>query len=444
MKIINFKAIIYPLKSGRGQNLFLRQWFFLIIFTLLILRVFPSAIVPGQKNRLNLTFTLSMERPHTHYFQVNLQITGLAADYLDLKLPNWTPGYYRLMDYARNVINFKARDEAGNSLICSKTAKNVWRIKKGRARNVFVDYDVYAFNVSVAESFLDDSRAFVVPASVFMYPDGYLQNPVKLKIVTNELLPQIYCGLDEIAGETRAFYAPDFDILYDCPIYVGQPEVLQFEVNGVSHRIVAEDLGQVPRIKIINDFKKIVETSITIMGDLPYRHYTFILMEGGGGGLEHLNSMAAYMNASVLQTPESYKNWLAFIAHEYFHHYNVKRIRPEVLGPFDYDRENYTHMLWVSEGITVYYEYLILKRAGLLTNEEFFDRISRTIATYENIPGSKIQSVTESSFDTWIRFFARSEEAMNTGISYYDKGAILGLLLDLKIRHENSEQKIFR
>jgi len=150
--------------------------------------------------------------------------------------------------------------------------------------------------------------------------------------------------------------------------------------------------------------------------------------------------MAAYMNAANLQSPAGYKNWLAFIAHEYFHHYNVKRIRPVALGPFDYDRENYTRMLWVSEGITVYYEYIILKRAGLLSTEEFFDRISSTIARYENIPGSKVQSAVESSFDTWIQFFSRSEETANTTISYYDKGAILGLLLDLKMRHETQNK----
>ncbi|MCX7973644.1 MAG: PDZ domain-containing protein [Candidatus Aminicenantes bacterium] len=438
MKIIK-KLMIRPRHSVVLSSLFL-----IILFFCLTGAFFPSsASSQARKNQLNLSYTLSMEKPHTHYFQVKLFIGGLTADYVDLKLPNWTPGYYRIMDYARHVINFKANDEAGHPLSWSKIAKNIWRIKVGRAKNISVDYNVYAFNVSVAESFLDARRAFVVPASFFMYPDGYLQNPIKLKIITNAYLPHVFCGLDEVSGETTTFYAPDFDILYDCPIYVGQPEVLQFEVNGVPHRIVAEDLGQVPRTKIINDFKKIVEVSVAIIGDLPYKHYTFILMDGGGGGLEHLNSMAAYMNASALQSPIGYKNWLAFIAHEYFHHYNVKRIRPKVLGPFDYDKENYTRMLWVSEGITVYYEYLILKRAGLLTEEEFFERMSRTIANYENIPGSKVQSAAESSFDTWIRFFARNEEAANTGISYYDKGAILGLLLDLKIRYETKNKKSF-
>jgi predicted metalloprotease with PDZ domain len=424
-----------------NRNLKIKTLLALLILALIIQLANSSALASLSQNRLDLTFTVSMDKPHTHYYHVNLEIVGQTSEYLDLKLPNWTPGYYRIMDYARHVINFRAKEAGGRSLAWLKIAKNVWRIRTGRAKNISIDYDVYAFNVSVAESFLDDRRAFIVPASLFMYPEGYLQNSVKLKIIPNDLLPQIFCGLDEIPGENNTFYASDFDILYDCPIYVGLPEVISFEVLGVPHRIVAEDLGQIPRHKIIEDFKKIIETSVGIIGELPYRHYTFILLDGGGGGLEHLNSMAAYMNASGLQTPGGYKNWLAFITHEYFHHYNVKRIRPQVLGPFDYDRENYTRMLWVSEGITVYYEYLILKRAGLLTEEEFLDRLSRTIASYENIPGSKVQSATESSFDTWIRFFARNEETANISISYYDKGAILGLLLDLKIRHETQNKK---
>lgn len=382
-----------------------------------------------------------MERPHTHYFQVTLEIDGLVAEHISLKLPNWTPGYYRIMDYARHVINFRAADESGKPLAWEKTAKNIWGVKTEKATHVTIKYDVYAFNVSVAESFLDDSRAFLVPASLFMYPDGYLQLPIKIKINPSDAFPRIFTGLDMAPEEPNTFFAPDFDVLYDCPIYLGNPEVLTFEVDGIPHVIAAEDLGRVDRSALIADLEKIAQGAVAIIGDLPYRHYTFILMDGGRGGLEHLNSMAAYMNAASLQTPEGYKNWLAFLAHEYFHHYNVKRIRPIALGPFDYDRENYTRLLWVAEGITVYYEYIILKRAGLLSAEEFLDRLSSTIARYENVPGSKVQSATESSFDTWIRFFYRSEESANISISYYDKGAVLGLLLDLKIRHQSRNQR---
>jgi predicted metalloprotease with PDZ domain len=170
------------------------------------------------------------------------------------------------------------------------------------------------------------------------------------------------------------------------------------------------------------------------MGEFPYRHYTFLIIGPGGGGLEHLNSTAVTLNPGSLADARGYQRWLSFIAHEYFHLFNVKAIRPIALGPFDYDRENYTNMLWFSEGVTVYYEYLLLNRAGLMTGDEVLERLGSTIAAYENAPGRRHQPATLSSFDTWTGFFGRSEHAANATISYYDIGCGLGLLLDLKIR----------
>jgi predicted metalloprotease with PDZ domain len=161
----------------------------------------------------------------------------------------------------------------------------------------------------------------------------------------------------------------------------------------------------------------------------------------GGGGLEHMNSAALTFSAAGLNDPVGYKRWLSFVSHEYFHHFNVKRIRPIALGPFDYDKENYTNMLWVSEGISVYYEDLILNRAGLLNRDEVLERFRTSIAGYENAPGRRFQSATESSFDTWMKFFSRGGNTANTTISYYDKGAGLGMLLDFKIRNETKNRK---
>jgi predicted metalloprotease with PDZ domain len=170
------------------------------------------------------------------------------------------------------------------------------------------------------------------------------------------------------------------------------------------------------------------------MGEIPYRHYTFLIIGPGGGGLEHLNSTAVTLNPASLADARGYQGWLSFIAHEYFHLFNVKRIRPLALGPFDYDRENYTDLLWFSEGVTVYYEFLLLNRAGLMTADAVLERLGTTIANYENAPGRRHQPATLSSLDTWTGFFGRSEHASNTTISYYDIGCGLGLLLDLRIR----------
>lgn len=390
----------------------------------------------GQTPEGTMAFFVSVERPTAHYFHVVFRCDGLKGETQDFKMPSWTPGFYRIMDYARNVVNFSAKDGTGNLMAWEKTSKNTWRVKSGKAAAIVVSYDVYAFTRFVAESYLDDSMGFISPASVFMHVAGLLRHPVTVTVQPYKDWSQISTGLDPVDGKPNTFFAPDFDVLYDCPILLGNQEILSFEVKRIPHIFTVDNLGTFDQKKFVADLKKMVEAAAAIIGEIPYSHYAFLIIGPGGGGLEHQNSSALTLNPSSLNNPAGYKSWLSFVAHEFFHLYNVKRIRPIALGPFDYDKENYTNMLWVSEGFTVYYEYLILNRAGLFTRDEVLERFRSTIARYENVPGHLFQSATESSFDTWIHFFSRGENAANTTISYYDKGAALGLLLDLKIRNE--------
>lgn len=394
----------------------------------------PGGMTPGRDAEPRLAITVSMDRPSTHYYHVVLRADGLKGDAQDFKLPAWTPGYYRIMDYARNVVNFRAEDGDGRVLPWEKTAKNTWRVGTGRAAAAVVSYDVYAFTRFCADSYLGDDGGFITPAGIFMHVAGRLKEPVTVTIRPAPDWNRISTGLDSVAGRPGTFAAPDFDALYDCPILVGNQEVLAFEAAGIPHEVAAYDLGAADRPRMMADFKKIVEAATAMMGDVPYRRYVFLVIGPGGGGLEHLNSCALALNPASLSGPEGYKGWLSFVAHEYFHLYNVKAVRPLALGPFDYDRENYTNMLWVSEGLTVYYEYLLLNRAGLMSRDEVLERLGATIARYENAPGRRRQPATASSFDTWLNFFGRGEHAANTTISYYDIGAGLGLVLDLKIR----------
>lgn len=396
----------------------------------------PAAASPDA-----VSFTISMDHPSTHYFHVVMRVDGAGAAGLDVKLPAWTPGYYQIMDYARNVLNFRAEDASGAPVEWQKTAKNTWRLRTAKAGTVVVSYDVYAFSPSVADSYLDDRRAFICPTGVFMHVAGRLQSPATVVVRPAEGWKAVSTGLDPMPGRPNAFTAPDFDVLYDCPILVGNQEVIPFEVRGVRHALAAVELGDLDRAKFVADLAKMIEASATLMGDIPYAHYTFMVIGPGGGGLEHLNSTALTLGSGGTATRDAYVRWLAFVTHEYFHLYNVKRIRPVALGPFDYDRENYTNMLWVAEGLTVYYEDLILNRAGLLTRDEALERARANIAKYENAPGHLFQSATESSFDTWIKFFARTPNLATTTISYYDKGAALGLLLDLAIRHHSNNAR---
>ena len=410
-----------------------------IIILTLILAVGSPVLAQGGPGAVE--FAVSMDQPNTHYFHVVLRCGGLKGETQDFKLPAWTPGYYQIMDFARNVLNFAAADGAGRSLPWEKTAKNAWRVKRGRADLVVVSYDVYAFNRFCADSFLDDREAFITPTSVLMHPAGLLRRPAVLTVKPAAGWAKVSTGLDPVPGRPNTFSAPDFDTLYDSPILIGNQEVLDFEVRGIPHSFVGTGLGTFDRAAFVSDLTRIVEASAELMGELPYRRYVFISIGPGRGGLEHSNSTALAFDGKGLDTPEGRRRWLAFVCHEYFHLFNVKRIRPIALGPFDYDKENYTRMLWVSEGFTVYYEGLILNRAGLFTRADVLKQFQSSISGTENSPGRLFQSAEASSYDTWIQSFFRSGNAANTTISYYEKGDALGVLLDLAIRNASANRK---
>jgi predicted metalloprotease with PDZ domain len=410
----------------------------LILFASVVVLAQGLAAAQHRDGVPTMSITVSMDRPTTHYYHVLFRAENLSGETQDLKLPVWTPGYYRIMDYAKNVKDFRAEDGDGRPLPWEKTAKNAWRVRSGKARTIDVSYDVYAFNRFCADSYLSDDGGFLTPAGLFVHLAGHLGDPVMVTVLPFPDWDHVATGLDPVADRPNTFHAPDFDTLYDCPILVGDLELLTFEAAGLPHTVAAYDLGEIDRTKFAGDLKRIVEAAASLMGELPYRHYTFLVIGPGGGGLEHLNSTAVTLNPASLASPQGYSRWLSFVAHEYFHVFNVKSIRPIALGPFDYDRENYTHMLWVSEGLTVYYEYILLNRAGLMTRDDVLARLGSAIARYENAPGRRYQSAADSSFDTWLNFFGRDEHAAATTISYYDIGAGLGLLLDVKIRNASN------
>jgi len=417
----------------------IRAFKFLPVLLILFLSL-SAGKAQNSKGSL-IEYTVSMENPNNHYFHVSLNYSGFGEKSVLLKMPVWTPGYYMIMDYPRNLINFHVTGSSGNKLAWKKTSKNCWEINTESEKFIRVTYDIFAFRTSVADSFLDDGRGFISPTGIFMYPDGKKDHPVTVSIIPYEKFAEISTGLDPVPGKKNSFYATGFDVLYDSPILAGNQEILRFETGGIPYTIAAENLGKIERSRLIEDYRKIVETSTSLIGEIPYKHYTFIMMNKGMGGLEHTNSMAVFSNRLDIGSSELSGGWLSFIAHEFFHLYNVKTIRPIALGPFDYDKENYTDMLWFSEGVTSYYENLILNRAGLFKREDVFRELKTSISNYENIPGHLFQSVAESGFDSWMLFFNRSENASNTTISYYDKGCALGMLLDLRIRYESGNKK---
>jgi predicted metalloprotease with PDZ domain len=409
-----------------------------IAFSLLAVLAMFLSFVPLAAD--TMAFTVTMPQPANHYFHVTLRCEGLKGGVQDFKMPAWMPGFYRILDYEKNVTNFRAASGSGRPLPWEKVSRNTWRVASDNAPAIVVDYDVFG-NVSFpAQSFLDAQRAFIAPPGIFLYVAGQIRHPATVAIVPPPGWRQVSTGLDQVQGRPGTFFAPDFDVLYDCPFLLGNQEVRQFEVRGVPHKVVIENVPEtVDRQKMTADLKKIVDAATRLIGDIPYSHYVFLLIGTGNGGIEHSNSAACLFNGKSLADAKGYQGWLSYVSHEYFHNFNVKRIRPIALGPFDYETENLTSMLWVSEGLTVYYEDIVMVRAGLMTPGEYLEKMARAMTRFENTPGRSYQSATESSLQTWGGSGFGGDR--NTTISYYDDGAMLGAMLDLKIRNESGNHK---
>lgn len=375
-----------------------------------------------------------------HAFHVVMDLDEMRGDTIFLKMPAWTPGYYQLLHFADNVSNFVAVDGAGKPLPIVRYGRNGWKLVRGKSGTIRITYDVSAKRTFVANPFVTDDRAYISPPGVFFYVAGELNRPASLFV---ELPPgwKAATGL-EPAGPAH-FTSPNFDVLYDSPILMGELEELpSFDVRGIRHRFIGYKLGNFDRAEFMNGLKRIVEASVNLMDDIPYREYTFLAIGPGPGGIEHLNSTSFGFSGESLNTREGSIRMFTFLAHEYFHLYNVKRIRPVELGPFDYDKENRTNLLWVSEGFTVYYDLLLTLRAGLMTQEAFFQGVSSRIAAYENKPGKNFQSAMQASYNTWSDGpFGRTDDEVNKTVSVYDKGAALGLLMDMAIRNATGNRK---
>jgi predicted metalloprotease with PDZ domain len=424
---------------------------------LLVLPLLAEAQAP-----VDISFTVAMSRPHTHLFAVEIAIKRAASGPQEemLVMPVWTPGSYLVREFERNVQDFAVTDAARQPLKWEKTNKNTWRVVTNGAREWRATYRVYANELSVRTSELNSEHAFWNNANLLMYLEGFLKSPATLRVLAPDVW-KVATGLPAVPGQRNTFRAENFDILYDSPFEASDFKTIVFNVKGVPHRIVIDGAGNYDPERMRRDVQKIVETQVELMGgEVPYRDYTFILhlRSNAGGGLEHLNSCAlgyprfgftirsgdratsAAPNTTDRPEPD-YRGFLGLVSHEFFHLWNVKRIRPDALGPFDYTQENYTKVLWVAEGITDYYADLVLRRAGLISESEYLTAIARSIQNMQNTPGRLEQSVEESSFDAWVKYYRQDENSVNSQVSYYDKGALLGLLLDLEIRKRSGGAK---
>lgn len=389
-----------------------------------------------------LLYTLRMPEPSNHLFEITVSARGVGAEPVEFQMPAWSPGRYVIYDFARNVQDVAASDAAGLPLRVAKTDKQTWRVDAGPGGDVVFSYRVYANNLSGTFSQLNDRHASVNGPSVYMSLVGHKPDPVRLVIEP----PSGWKTLNarsRTPGQTT-FDFENYDLLLDSPTAIAPNlQIRTFHVDGVEYRVVVQQFGSRTGSidRYVADVERIVTAENAVLGPPPeLDRYTFFVYFAPGNdstdGMEHLSSTSIVRN-HPLDAGDVYNGVLWVTAHEFFHLWNVKRIRPVELGPWDYTRENYTTSLWIAEGITSYYSDLFLRRAGLASDEDYFDALAEIVAKHENAPGRAHTSAEQASFDTWLYFatFPRQRtNAAKVSLDYYNKGAVLGLLLDLEIR----------
>jgi len=396
---------------------------------------------------LELAYTVHVDRPTTHRVAIDIVARQIATDHLEFILPAWGPGRYAIYDFAKNVQEFSAQGADDHPVPWVKTDKQTWRVEAKQAGGtVHVHYQVFANDLTGSFSQVDNVHANLNGPSVLMYVDGHKPDPITLNIEPPTGW-KVISGFSTSATE-RTFHARNYDVLVDTPLEIcGECSLDQFQEGGKTIEVAVHTYNDEDndRSRLLAGLKKIVHVEMASMPPPDFDHYLFIFHFvpdiALGDGMEHLNSTQIIIQGSVR---DSTQEALETAAHEFFHLWNVKRLRPAALGPFDYTRENYSRSLWVAEGITTYYGYLFLRQSGLWTREQFLDRLTNEIATLEREPGRNLMSVESSSFSAW--FFDRSPQMQetnfaNTTISYYNKGALLAMLLDLEIRSRTQGQK---
>lgn len=393
-----------------------------------------SAIAAAQRDPIS--YTLRFSDAAAHYLDVEMTVPASEAETLDLFMPVWTPGSYLVREYSRNIISLEARTANGEALPARKTAKNRWKIEPLPGAPTRIEYRLFCREINVRGNWVETDFAVINGAPTFLSVADDFQRPYQVAIELPANWETTATPLTPAEAE-HSYTAPDFDTLVDSPIIAGSPQIDSFEVDGVRHSLVTLNGGGVwDNARAARNVQHLVEAQRDFWNGLPYdQPYVFFnLLTGSRGGLEHKQSLTMTADRWYSSTRGGIQSWLSLVSHEFFHAWNGKRLRPAELGPFEYEHENYTPSLWIVEGITSYYQHVILARAGYATPEQYLRNLSRSIAGTENTPGRLVQSLSDSSFDAWIKAYRPDENSHNALFSYYGGGAVAGFLIDAEIR----------
>ncbi|WP_038125907.1 M61 family metallopeptidase [Thiomicrospira pelophila] len=401
-------------------------------------------------------YTITLADPHAHLFDVCMEITHPDLAGQVVSLPIWIPGSYMIRDFAKHLIGLHAETLDGQPLMMTSLDKSHWEIQSCD-EPLRVKYQVYAWDLSVRGAHFDQTHAFFNGTSTFLMAVGQRDKTVSLDIETNDFTrDQAWCvatAMQDVKIDAQGFgryLAADYDELIDHPVEIGTYTQAEFVAEGIKHQVVLTGQHDCDLERLTHDLQKICQTQLRFFGKpAPFPHYVFMVMVVGNGygGLEHRHSTALVCSreslpyAGMEKASDEYLQFLELCSHEYFHSWNVKRIMPVQFQTPDLNQPAYTEQLWWFEGATSVYDLLFLYKAGLVDNALYLRQLARQMTTVYRMPGRFKQSVSESSFHTWTKFYQQDENAPNAIISYYTKGSLIALGLDFKIRQATNDEK---
>lgn len=398
-----------------------------------------APVEPRTPTGSDIEYTLRFDDAAHHYVDVTAVFPTDGADTVELMLPVWTPGSYKVREYARHIEAVTASELGGSALRTDKVRKNRWRITTGGAPRVAVRYRVYARELTVRTNFVDRDIAVLNGAPTFLTlgTEGVRRHDILIEPAADwaRTVTALPAHPD---GKPHHYLAPDYDTLVDSPIVAGNPELHSLEAEGVDHLVAFFRGGSAwEGERAAADIDTLLDAQLGFWGVVPYRRYVILQVLQDirkFNGLEHKESTLLTTWRWATRKRGAYLRWLALVSHELFHIWNGKRLRPVELGPFDYEAEVYSRSLWVVEGMTSYYDYLLLRRAGLMTHAEYLDKLSDHVEEIARVPGRAVQPLSQASHDAWIKYYLPDENSDNSSVSYYTKGALVGFLLDTELR----------
>ncbi|MBI4568343.1 MAG: M61 family metallopeptidase, partial [Planctomycetes bacterium] len=391
---------------------------------------------------MKVSYTVSMRAAHARLFEVVGRFRGLDGERLTLHFPAWVPGSYKIRDFSRHVQDFEAVNEAGARLEVRKREKGVWEVALAGATGATVRYRFFANDFSVRTPVLTPQMGFFQGGNILPYVEGRLEVGAEVTVEAPRGW-KVALGKHHLPRRPNSFRAENYDVLADTPVLAGPLTLGRFEAGGKPHHVAFAGRGNYSLRKLLPDLKAIVECEQRFWGDVPYDEFTFMTVVGDDstGGLEHLFSTVLEWKRWGFHERKDYRDFLCLCAHEFFHTWNVKRLLPADFMPYDYGRETYTTLLWFAEGLTNYYDEVLVLRAGLCTPEEYFEMLAKHVLKVMDAPGRLRMSLAEASFDSWIKLYQPDEQTPNTAISYYEKGQLAGLCLDLAIRRRTDHAR---